>query len=276
MRELRTCPVTGVMVLLNDGWPDQPADLPPPSAGCWPCEAVASVIVEVGALRAVPHPVPALGIEGSMQRDKSSGAVRRDAVGAHELLFGEHDGGGAGLLDFAGARIADLRRDRRLRGFRLLREWRPGAHPVWQLFALPVDDVPGEAGPWRNAELGAGTRVVAREAGAVAIAAWAPRVPFEVWVLPTGDGAFPSGSAAVEALGESVAATLSAALGGAVVKLVVEAGEPWRLVLRPVTRPSVPTGDVDLPGHGVFPERAAVLIREWLTTRAARVAGAAG
>lgn len=276
MRELRTCPVSGVMVLLNDGWPDQPADLPPPPAACWPCEALASVIAEVGPLRAVPHPVPALGIEGSMQQDRSSGAVRRDAVGAHELLFGEHNGGGAGLLDFAGTRIADLRRDRRLRGFRLLRQWRAGAHPVWQLFALPVDDVPGEAGPWRDSELGAGTRVVAQAADAVAIAAWAPRVPFEVWVLPTADGPFPSGSAAVEALAESVAAAISAALGGAGVNLVVESGEPWRLVLRPVTRPSVPTGEVDLPGHGVFPERAAVLIREWLTTPAARVSGAAG
>ncbi len=276
MRELRTCPVTGVMVLLNDGWPDQPADLPTPASTCWPCEAVAPVIMESGALRAVPHPVPALGIEGSIQWDQGAGAVRRDAVGAHEILFGEHDGGGAGLLAFAASRIADLRRDRRLRGFRLLREWRPGAHPMWQLFALPVDDVPGEAGPWRAAELAAGTRVVAREAGAVAFAAWAPRVPFEVWVMPTGEGAFPSGSAAVEALAESVAATLSGALGGAAVKGVVEAGEPWRLVLRPFTRPSVPTSDVDLPGHGVFPERAAVLIRGWLTTHAPLVAGAVG
>jgi len=264
MRELRTCPVTGVMVLLNDGWPDSPAPPRPAPAACWYCAAPGPVIAEAGGLRAVPHPVPALGIEGSMRNDSSGGGVRRDAVGAHELLFGAHEAAGGGYLAFAAERIADLRRDGRLRGFRLFSIRSPGAHPVWQLVALPVDQVPGDAVAWRAAELAAGTRVVARADGAVAIAAWAPRVPFEVWVLPNGAGDFPEDCGAVEALTERIAATLSAELGGAEVNLVAEWGEPWRVVVRPVTRSALPTAALDLPGHGVFPERAAVLLREWL------------
>lgn len=264
MRELRTCPVTGVMVLLNDGWPDSPAPLLPPPGACWYCAAPGPVIAEAGELRAVPHPVPALGIEGSMRNDSSGGGVRRDAVGAHELLFGGHEASDPGLLAFAAERIADLRRDSRLRGFRLLRVVAPGAHAVWQLVALPVDHVPGEAAAWRAAELARGTRVVARADGAVAIAAWAPRVPFEVWVLPNGEGEFPEDCGAVEVLAERIAATLAAELGGAEVNLVVEWGEPWRVVVRPATRSALPTAALDLPGHGVFPERAAVLLRGWL------------
>ena len=66
------------------------------------------VIAEAGELRAVPHPVPALGIEGSMRNDSSGGGVRRDAVGAHELLFGGHEASDPGLLAFAAERIFTL------------------------------------------------------------------------------------------------------------------------------------------------------------------------
>ena len=264
MRELRTCPVTGVTVLLNDGWPDAPAPCASAPEPCWYCESAAPVIRERDGLRAVPHPVPALGIEGSAKVQVTPGGVRREAVGAHELLYGTHDAEAGGLLLFASDRIADLRRDGRLRGFRLLRVCRPGGHAGWQLFALPIDVAPGEAAAWRAAEVEAGTRVVARAPGAVAIAAWAPRVPFEVWVLPEADADFPEGCGAVETLAERIADTLATALGGAAVHLVVEGGEPWRLVVRPLTTPSLPTAPLDLPGHGVFPERAAELLRGWL------------
>jgi hypothetical protein len=207
--------------------------------------------------------VPALGIEGNARPLASASGVRREAVGAHELIAGAHDGE-AGLLLFAAERMADLRRDTRLRGFRLLRDARPGAHVVWQLFAIPTDVAPGEAAAWRAAELAAGVRVVARAGGATAIAAFAPRVPFELWVLPDGDAEFPVASDAVERLADRLVHALAVGLGGAPVRLVVEFGAPWRIVVRPVTTPTLPTAAVDLPGHGVFPERAAAELRRWL------------
>ncbi len=46
-------------------------------------------------------------------------------------------------------------------------------------------------------------------------------------------------------------------LGGPEVWMTVEWGSPWRIVLRPRLRLGLATEAVGLPGHGVFPERAA-------------------
>lgn len=263
MRELRTCPATGVTVLLNDAWPDrarEPAAVP---ASCWACGAPGPVIANHGGLVVVPHPVPALGIEGDVRTRVAPQGVRRDAVGAHELIFGDHAEAAPGLLLLAAQRVADLRRDRRFRGFHCFRLHAPAWHPVWQLLALPVDVAPSHPAPWRDAERDAGVRVVAEVAGAIAIAAWAPRVPFETWVIPAhGEAEFPEGFEAVAALAEWVLGRMGEVLGGPEIAITVEEGTPWRLVLRPNVSVALPTLAVGLPGHGVFPERAAAELRE--------------
>lgn len=262
MRELRTCPVTGVNVLLNDAWPDRPAAAPPPPASCWACAPTTTAIVRFGDTFAVPHPLPALGVEGEARPRVTPSGVQRDALGAHELLIGAHAGPDAPLLRLAAARIADLRRDTRLRGFALLREADPGAHPVWQLFALPYDVAPTDARAWRVAELAANVRVVASRGAAVAIAAWAPTAPFETWVLAReGAGELPEAVEDVATLAGDVLRAQQRLLGGARVHLTVAFGEPWRLVLRPHVDTTAPTAAVGLPAHGVTPERAARLLR---------------
>lgn len=266
MRELRTCPVSGRTVLLNDAWPDTPAPLPPRSAEpCWFCAPRGPVIAATGAVRAVPHPVPWLGVEGDARPGVASGAVRRDGVGAHELIYGAHVEDEGALLRMVAARMADLRKDTRLRGFGAVRRHAPGAHAAWQLFALPFDVPVSTPGWWRDHEMEVGERVVDRHAEAVALLAWAPRVPFETWVMPA-SGAAPFGAIDPGPVGElatHVLGLLERALRAPPVDLVLVDGDPWRIELSPrlgaAPAVEVATG---VPAHGVAPEAAA----EWLRT----------
>ncbi len=262
LRELRTCPATGVVVLINDAWPDAPLPALAPSDPCWACSDPGPVLARRGRLVAVPHPVPALGVEGEVRAKVERPGVRRDAVGVHELMFGGHDEADPDALILAFERIEDLRRDRRLRGFSLLRRAAPGRHPLWELFAIPTDLAPTDARAWCAHELVDGRRLIARSDGAVAIAAWAPVAPFEVWVLPeAGDGDFPVAHVGVARLAERVLGAMARWLGGPEVRMTVEWGTPWRIVLRPRLALGLATDAVGLPGHGVFPERAAAELR---------------
>ncbi|MSQ02960.1 MAG: hypothetical protein EXR71_13910 [Myxococcales bacterium] len=264
-RELRTCPVTGVVVLINDAWPDAPLPAVAPPGPCWACGNPGPVLARRGKVMAVPHPVPALGVEGEGRAKGERPGVRRDAVGVHELLFGGHDDADPDALLLASERVDDLRQDHRLRGFSLLRRAGPGRHPVWELFAIPTDLAPTDARTWRADELLAGRRVLTRVDGAVAIAAWAPMAPFEVWVLPeSGEGDFPVAHRAVSQLAERVLVAMAGWLGGPEVRVTVEWGTPWRMVLRPRLLLGLATDAVGLPGHGVFPERAALELRSRL------------
>lgn len=270
MRELRTCPVTGVTVLLNDGWPDGPLPAAAPPTPCWACAARAGghgpVLGRKGEVVAVPHPVPALGVEGEVRPQPGGPGIRREAVGAHELMVGTHEAAHADALLLAAERMADLRGDPRLRGFGLLRRAAPEAHPLWELVAFPTDVAPTDARAWRDAERGGPRRIAAHD-GAIAVAAWAPRAPWEVWVLSEADdGDFPVAHRPVAALAERVLLTLHRWLGGCEVRMTVEWGTPWRLVLRPMVRPSLGTDALGVPGHGVFPERAARELRARVPT----------
>lgn len=263
MREIRSCPLTGQAVLINDGWVDRPAP-PVAEAACWYCSPRGPVLARDGEIVVVPHPVPALGVEGDDRVvDEGLGALRREAVGAHELIYGPHDASDVPLLAVVRHRIHDLRNDRRLRGFRAVRRHRPGAHVAWQLVALPFDVPPLVAARWRDEEVRRGTRVVAQDANAVAIAAWAPRVPFETWVLPRADDDVERGElAAVAGVLPTVIAALEDALDGAPIDLVLEDGAPWRIVLLPrLTVPNAVDVATGLSMHGVFPEEAARFLR---------------
>lgn len=271
VRELRTCPVTGTLVILNETWVERRPDAPPPPPGTCPyCRRWPSVIMTAPGvgdtlIQAVPHPTPALGVEGDVRIRHEDGRVRRDAVGAHELIFGSHGGDDAAALRVVQARIADLRRDVRLRGFHIVRHAKPGWHPVWQLVALPIDVAPSAPAHWRDAELGEGTRLVGVHDDAVAILAWAPTVPFETWVLArTGRQVFEAADpTSVVVLVERIRARLLGALGPVRIDIRVVDGEPWRIELLPRLGASRPVeAATGLPLHGVFPERAARYLRE--------------
>lgn len=261
-RELRTCPVTGTTVLVHPGWPDRPLAAPAGSTPCWGCSPTTPTIQTVDGARAVPHPVPLLGVEGSAEVIPGP-AVRRQAVGAHELLLGQHDGPNASLLRLARERMTDLRRDLRLRGFGLCRLAAPGAHAAWQLLAFPFDVAPSAAAGWRDRELTLGERVVARAPGAVALAAWAPLAPFETWILPvTGVDAFAVGDDHVGELLDALWPRFERLLGPTALEVSLVDGEPWRLVLRPRVRQDAVGLLVGLPVVGVSPEEAAARLRE--------------
>jgi hypothetical protein len=257
--------VTGRVVLLNDDWVDAPPAPEPEAGACWTCAHRGHVIAEAWGAVAVPYPTPALGIEGDARPSAASGAVRRDAVGAHELVYGAHDGDDGALLRMVARRIDDLRNDDRLRGFGATRRHARGRHVVWHLFALPFDLAPTTAARWRDAEVEAGERVVDADAEAVALLAWAPRAPFEAWVMPSG-GAARFGQHDPAGVGEVLARTLarlSRALRGAPIDLVLADGEPWRVELVPrVGGPRAVEVATGVPIHGTFPEAAAAYLRE--------------
>ncbi len=272
MREIRICPVGGGTVILNDRWPDRHLPAPAPPEQCPLCRlsAAGPVIArsggQGGGAVAVPHPEPILGIEGDPAPRTEGGRVRQEGVGAHELIIGAHDegrGGDLAMLRLLRARERDLRGDRRLLGFAAARRWTPGHHTCWQLIALPQEPVLTAPVRWRELEL-------EERGGAVLQMAWAPRVPFEAWVLPAAgrarwaaeEGQALAGATALLARWLPV---FSAALGGAagtVIDVVRVDGEPWRLELRPqaVDRwlPEAATG---WAAHGAFPEEAARFLR---------------
>lgn len=265
MRELRTCPVTGRTVLLNDAWIDAPAPPQPPPATCWYCAPRGPVITLAEPVRAVPHPTPWLGIEGDARPGVSGGAVRRDAVGAHELVYGAHAEDEGALMRMVAARVADLRNDTRLRGFGAVRRITAGAHAAWQVFALPFDLPLSTSAWWRDEEMAAGLRVVERHAEAVALLAWAPRAPFETWVMPAA-GAAPFGvtdPGPVAELARHVVGLLGRALREPPLDLVLVDGDPWRIEIVPrLAPPSTVEAASGVCAHGTFPEAAA----EWLRT----------
>jgi hypothetical protein len=265
VRELRTCPVTGRIVLLNEDWVDAPHAPEPTGGACWYCAYAGPVIATHGDVVAAPYPSPALGVEGDPRPRTEHGGVRRDAVGAHELVFGPHDADDGTLLRTVARRIADLRGDERLRGFGAARRHAGGSHAVWQVFALPFDLAPTAPARWRDVEIEAGERVLDTDDDAVALLAWAPRVPFEAWVMPARGGA-PFGRtdpAAVDAVLARTLARLGRAVRGAPIDLVLADGEPWRIELCPrAAAPRAVQVATGVPIHGTFPEAAASYLRE--------------
>lgn len=267
MRELRTCPVTGRVVLLNDAWVDAPPAPAPTPALCPFCTDIGPAIAVDGPVRALPHPVPALGIEGDARPVVAAGAVRRDAVGAHELVFGAHVEADAGLLRMVSARLGDLRRDARLRGFTAIRRYVPHGHAVWQIFAVPFDLAPSAPGRWRDTELESGLRVVETDDHTVSLLAWAPRAPFEAWVMPArGIARFEhSDPAPVAEAAARLVRRISRTLRGAAVDLVLVDGEPWRIELMPrLAPPEAVEVAAGIALHGTFPEAAAEHLRAML------------
>jgi len=167
-------------------------------------------------LRVVPNKFPALRVEGELDRQADGLYDKMNGIGAHEVLIEtpEHnltlgDLGEKHVADLFFAfrdRIIDLKKDQRLKFMVLLRNHGESAgatleHPHSQLIALPVVPkrvVEEMAGSKRHyeyrerciycdiiqQELLTGSRVVLETDHFVVVCPYAPRFPFETWVIP--------------------------------------------------------------------------------------------
>jgi UDPglucose--hexose-1-phosphate uridylyltransferase len=167
-------------------------------------------------VRVVPNKFPALRVEGTLDREGEGLFDRMNGIGAHEVII-ETPTHGLTLATmpepaiekvfFAWRdRVNDLKRDIRLRYIVIFKNHGASAgatldHAHSQLIALPI--VPREMreeleGARRHhqlkercvfcdiirQELKQGRRVIAESADFVAVAPYAPRFPFETWLLP--------------------------------------------------------------------------------------------
>ncbi|HET7754494.1 MAG TPA: DUF4931 domain-containing protein [Anaeromyxobacteraceae bacterium] len=167
-------------------------------------------------VRVVPNRYPALMIEGDLDRQAEGIYDRMNGVGAHEVIIetDDHSKDLAHLGDaevtevlFAfKARILDLRNDLRFRYILLFKNHGPTAgatleHSHSQLIALPVtpryvaEEIEGAKRHFEHRERCIFCDVVMQERRDrarliheneefVVFAPWAPRSPFETWIVP--------------------------------------------------------------------------------------------
>ncbi len=172
-------------------------------------------------LRVVPNKFPALMIEGSLDRAGEGIYDKMNGVGAHEVVIEtpRHDAVFAQLSEVEieavlwafRDRIVDLKRDTRFRYVMVFKNHGLAAgasleHSHSQLIALPVVPVnvaEEMAGARQHFELkerciycdivrqdlADGRRVIYENPGFVVLAPYAPKFPFETWVLPKTHGA---------------------------------------------------------------------------------------
>jgi UDPglucose--hexose-1-phosphate uridylyltransferase len=167
-------------------------------------------------VRVVPNRYPALMIEGELEREANGIYDRMNGIGAHEVIIETPDHakdlGGLGdaevteVLFALKARVIDLRNDLRFRYILLFKNHGTAAgatleHAHSQLIALPVtprhvqEEIEGARRHFEhrercifcdivNQERKERTRVVHENEEFLAFAPWAPRSPFETWIVP--------------------------------------------------------------------------------------------
>lgn len=167
-------------------------------------------------LRVVPNKFPALGIEGSLNRQGEGLYDKMNGIGAHEVIIEtpEHAQTLATLPvrkveDVIWAyrdRMLDLRKDPRFKYLLIFKNHGEAAgasleHPHSQLIALPVvpirvrEEVGGAQTHYGfkercifcdiiRQEMESGIRVITENQDFVALAPFAPRFPFEMWIIP--------------------------------------------------------------------------------------------
>lgn len=167
-------------------------------------------------VRVVPNKFPALGIEGNLNRQAEGMFDKMNGVGAHEVIIEhpQHEATLASLPDKAVEdvlwayrdRILDLRQDRRFKYILIFKNHGEAAgasleHPHSQLIALPIlpRNVVAELEGAKQyfiykercvfcdiirQEQESGVRVIAENESFLTIAPFAPRFPFESWILP--------------------------------------------------------------------------------------------
>lgn len=167
-------------------------------------------------LRVIPNKFPALRVEGDLKREGEGLYDKMSGIGAHEVIIETPDHM-ATLSDVEEKRIEDLfwafrdrvmdlKKDSRLRYTLFFKNHGESAgatleHSHSQLIALPVvpkrvlEELEGAKKYFEykercvycdivRQELGAGTRVVMDSDHFLVISPYAPRFPFETWVVP--------------------------------------------------------------------------------------------
>jgi UDPglucose--hexose-1-phosphate uridylyltransferase len=172
-------------------------------------------------LRVVPNKFPALMIEGTLDRVGEGLYDKMNGVGAHEVVIEtpRHDAVFATMSEAEiesvlwafRDRIVDLKRDTRFRYVMVFKNHGLAAgasleHSHSQLIALPVvpvnvaEEMAGARQHYElkercifcdivRQELADGRRVIYENPGFVVVAPYAPKFPFETWVLPKTHGA---------------------------------------------------------------------------------------
>ncbi len=172
-------------------------------------------------LRVIPNKYPALQVEGNLDREGEGLFDRMNGIGAHEVIIesADHtktlatmtDGEVERVLWAFRERVQDLKNDRRFRYILIFKNHGAAAgatleHPHSQLIALPIipdfvrEEIEGARRHFEakercvfcdivRQEVASGKRVIAENAEMVAIAPYAPRFPFETWILPRRHGA---------------------------------------------------------------------------------------
>ena len=167
-------------------------------------------------LRVIPNQFPVLRVEGTLDRQGEGLFDKMNGIGAHEVIIESprhldmladmSDDAIEQVLWAARERMQDLRQDRRFRYIILFKNHGAAAgssldHSHSQLIALPIvprevrDEVEGAKAHFAqkercvfcdilHQELADGRRLIAETADIVAVAPYAPRFPFETWILP--------------------------------------------------------------------------------------------
>jgi UDPglucose--hexose-1-phosphate uridylyltransferase len=172
-------------------------------------------------VRVVPNKFPALQVEGTLDRTGEGMFDRMNGIGAHEVIIEtpDHDRTLAAMSEpeiervlwAYRERMADLKRDIRLRYILVFKN--PGGaagatleHTHSQLIALPIvpdfvrEEIEGARRHFAakercvfcdilHQELTDTRRVIFENADIVALSPYAPRFPFETWLLPKRHGA---------------------------------------------------------------------------------------
>jgi UDPglucose--hexose-1-phosphate uridylyltransferase len=167
-------------------------------------------------LRIVPNQFPVLRVEGTLDRQGEGLFDKMNGIGAHEVIIESprHEETLATMTEAAveqvlwafRARVQDLKQDRRFRYIIIFKNHGAAAgaaldHTHSQLIALPIvprevrDEVEGAKAHYAqkercvfcdilHQEFADGRRLIAETADIVAVAPYAPRFPFETWILP--------------------------------------------------------------------------------------------
>lgn len=168
------------------------------------------------SLRVVPNKFPALGIEGTLNRQGEGLYDKMNGIGAHEVIIEtpDHRTTMAALpaeqiesvLWAYRDRIVDLKKDTRFKYMLIFKNFGDAAgasleHTHSQLIALPVvpkrvqEEVTGARDYYAykerclfcdmlRQEFSSGVRLVAENEKFFALCPFAPRFPFELWIVP--------------------------------------------------------------------------------------------
>ncbi|HYO83612.1 MAG TPA: galactose-1-phosphate uridylyltransferase [Bryobacteraceae bacterium] len=219
--------------------------------------------------RVIPAKFPVLRVEGTLSRRGEGLYDKMTGIGAHELIIESPEHGHTlasaplkRVEDLFWAwrdRVADLRRDIRLAHILLFKNHGEAAgavleHSHSQLIALPVvpkrvaEEIAGSKRYFEfrercaycdivAQELDSGARVIQETDLFLAICPWAPRFPFETWILPKQHASH------AELMSHSEIPDLASVLQNVVRKLDITLERPsWNLVLH-----SAPLQDSALP-----------------------------